>query len=77
MEVIDTESMTPEQKLTTLEHWEANARLGRRRGKHDRTGRSHLGEMRPAIVALRELEELDEKSADLSDLAQYHAGVRL
>ena len=64
MEVVGTESMTPEQKLTILKHWEANARDRQVATEENMTGpgRSHLGEVRRAIVALCESEALDEKS---------------
>ena len=66
MEVVSTESMTPEQKLTILKHWEANARDLQVATEENMTGpgRSHLGEVRRAIGLLCESETLDEKSVN-------------
>ena len=64
MGVVSTESMTPEQKLTILKHWEANARDLQVATEENMTGpgRSRLGEVRRAIDTLCESESLDEKS---------------
>ena len=65
MEVVSTESLTPEQKLRVLKHWEANAHDLQVATEESMTGpgRSRLGEVRRAIDRLCETEVLDEKSA--------------
>ena len=64
LEVVSTESLTPEQKLTVLKHWEANARDIQVATEESMTGpgRSRLGEVRRAIGALCEAEALDENA---------------
>jgi hypothetical protein len=64
MDVVGTGSMTPEQKLTILKHWEANARDLQVATEESMTGPgvSRLGEIRRAIDTLCEMEALDEKS---------------
>jgi len=64
MDIVETESMTPEQKLTVLKHWEANARDLQVASEENMTGpeNSRLGEVKKAIIRLRELENLDERS---------------
>ena len=65
MAVVSTESMTPEQKLKILKHWEANARDLQVATEENMTGpgASRLGAVRRAIDRLVEMESLDEKSA--------------
>lgn len=62
MGVVDTESMTPAQKLKILKHWEANARDIQVATEENMNGpgRSRLGEVRQAINKLCEAEDLDE-----------------
>ena len=62
LDVVATESMTTEQKLKVLEHWEANARDLQVASEENMTGpgASRLGEVKKAIIKLRELEKLDE-----------------
>jgi hypothetical protein len=64
-DVVNTESMTPEQKLKVLQHWEANARDLQVATEESMTGpgRSHLGEVRRAINKLCETADIDLSSA--------------
>ena len=64
MDIVTTESLTPEQKLTILKHWEANAHDLEVATEESMTGpkRSLLGEVRKAIDMLCENENLDEDS---------------
>ena len=64
MDVVVTESMTPEQKLKVLKHWEANARDLQVASEEAMTGPqpSRLGEVRAAILKLCEQEKVEEKS---------------
>ncbi len=65
MDVVNTDSMTPEQKLKVLQHWEANARDLQVATEESMTGpgRPHLGEVRRAINKLCETVDIDESSA--------------
>ena len=65
MAVVMTESMTPEQKLKVLKHWEANARDLQVASEENMTGGepSRLSEVRSAIIKLCEQEKLEERSA--------------
>ena len=65
MDVVTTESMTSEQKLKVLQHWEANARDLQVATEESMTGpgRSHLGEVRLAINKLCEAAGIDESNA--------------
>jgi hypothetical protein len=65
MGVVSTESMTPEQKLKILKHWEANARDIQVATEENMTGpgRSRLGEVRRAVNRLCETEAIDESSS--------------
>ncbi len=65
MDIVHTESLTPAQKLRVLKHWEANAHDVQVATEESMTGpgRSRLGEVRRAIIALCEAENLDEASA--------------
>lgn len=67
MEVVETESMTPKQKLKVLKRWEADAHdLDVATGESMSGGeQSRLGEVRRAIDELCELENIDENSPDL------------
>jgi len=64
MDIVTTESLTPEQKLKILTHWEANALDLQVATEESMTGpgNSRLGEIRKAINMLCEIEELDERS---------------
>ena len=64
MDIVTTESMTPEQKLKILKHWEANALDLQVATEECMTGpgNSRLGEIRKAVNILCEIEELDERS---------------
>ncbi len=64
MDVVTTESMTPEQKLKVLKHWEANARDLQVASEESMSGPgiSRLGEVKKAILKLCEVEKLDERS---------------
>lgn len=64
MDVVITESMTAEQKLRVLKHWEANARDLQVATEESMTGpqNSRLGEVKSAIIKLCEIEKLEERS---------------
>lgn len=64
MDIVTTESLTPEQKLKILKHWEANALDLQVATEESMTGpgNSRLGEIRKAVNMLCEIEELDERS---------------
>ena len=64
MDVVKTELLTREQKLTILKHWEADARDLQVATEENMTGpgNSRLGEVRRAVDRLVEMESLDEKS---------------
>ena len=64
IDIVTTESLTPEQKLKILKHWEANALDLQVATEESMTGpgNSRLGEIRKAINTLCETEELDERS---------------
>ena len=63
MEVVDTESLTTEQKLKVLKRWETDAHGLEVAAEESMTGgeRSRLGEVRRAIHELCEREGIDEK----------------
>ncbi len=64
MDIVNTDSMTPEQKLTVLKHWEANARDLQVANDENMTGpgNTRLDEVRKAIDKLTLAEHLDEHS---------------
>jgi DNA-binding transcriptional MocR family regulator len=68
MEVVDTDSMTPEQKLTVLKRWEANATHLEIAANESMTGdsvtdgTSQLREVGKAILALTNRESVDENN---------------
>jgi hypothetical protein len=65
MDVVISASMTPEQKLKILKHWEANAydlQVATEENMNG-PGRPRLAEVRRAINTLCEIESLDERSA--------------
>ena len=67
MDVVATQSMTSEQKLKVLQHWEANARDLQVATEESMTGPGapRLGEIRRAINTLCETEEIDESSSGM------------
>ena len=64
MDIVETESMTPEQKLTVLKHWEANAQDLQVASEENMTGPgiTRLGEVKQAILELRERENFNKRS---------------
>jgi hypothetical protein len=66
MDVVNTESMTSEQKMKVLKHWEANARDLQVATEESMTGPGspHLNEVRKAIHALSEMENVDERDVN-------------
>jgi hypothetical protein len=67
MEVVETESMTAQQKLKVLKRWEADAHDLEVASDESMSGgeQSRLGEVRRAIHELCERESLDENCTDL------------
>ncbi len=63
MDIVMTESMTGEQKLTVLQHWEANAKDLQVASEENMTGPgiSRLAEVKKAIIKLCELENLSQR----------------
>ncbi len=66
MEVVETESLTTEQKLKVLKRWEADATDLEVASNENMTGgeSSRLGEVRRAIHDLCEREGIDEKDCE-------------
>ncbi len=64
MDIVATQSMTSEQKLKVLRHWEANARDLQVASEENMTGPgvTRLGEIKEAIIKLCEQENLDERA---------------
>ena len=64
MDIVNTDSMTPEQKLTVLKHWEANAHDLQVANDESMTGpgNTRLDEVRRAIDELTQAEDIDERS---------------
>lgn len=64
MDIVKTDSLTPEQKMTVLKRWEANARDLEVASSESMTGgaASRLVEVGTAIVALMDAEPVDENS---------------
>ena len=64
MDVVLTDSMTADQKLKVLKHWEINARDLQVASEEAMTGPqpSRLAEVRAAILKLCEQEKMDERS---------------
>ncbi len=67
MEVVETESMTPKQKLKVLKRWEADAHDLEVATEENMSGGepSRLGEVRRAIHELCEREHIDENGTEL------------
>ncbi|MGB3139694.1 MAG: hypothetical protein WBB16_02750 [Aestuariivirga sp.] len=66
MEVVETESLTTQQKLKVLKRWEADATDLEVASNENMTGgeSSRLGEVRKAIHDLCEREGIDEKDCE-------------
>jgi hypothetical protein len=66
MEVVETESLTTQQKLKVLKRWEADATDMEVASNENMTGgeSSRLGEVRRAIHDLCEREGIDEKDCE-------------
>jgi hypothetical protein len=64
MDVVETDSLTPEQKMTVLKRWEANAKDLEVASSESMTGgaRSRLADVGTAIVELMKNEPVDENS---------------
>lgn len=64
MDVVKTSSLTPEQKMTVLKRWEANAKDLEVASSESMTGGapSRLTEVGLAIVALMDAEPVDENT---------------
>ena len=62
MDIVTTQSMTPEQKLKILKHWEADARDLQVATEENMSGpgTSRLDEVREAIKKLSETEKISE-----------------
>jgi hypothetical protein len=64
MDVVETDSLTPEQKMTVLKRWEANAKDLEVASSESMTGgaRSRLADVGTAIVELMNKETVDENT---------------
>lgn len=64
MDVVETDSLTPEQKMTVLKRWEANAKDLEVASSESMTGgaRSRLADVGAAIVELMKNETVDENT---------------
>jgi hypothetical protein len=64
MDVVGTDSLTPEQKMTVLKRWEANAKDLETASNESMTGgaRSRLADVGTAIVELMNRETVDENT---------------
>jgi hypothetical protein len=64
MDVVETDSLTPEQKMTVLKRWEANAKDLEVASSESMTGgaRSRLADVGTAIVELMKNEPVDENT---------------
>lgn len=64
MDVVETDSLTPEQKMTVLKRWEANARDLEVASSESMSGgaRSKLDEVGVAIAELMKVEPIDENA---------------
>lgn len=68
MEIVETDSMTPEQKLTVLKRWEANATHLEIAANESMTsatvtdGSSRLRDVGKAILALTDRENIDQNN---------------
>jgi hypothetical protein len=64
MDVVETDSLTPEQKMTVLKRWEANARDLEVASSESMTGGelSRLADVGAAIVELMKSETVDENT---------------
>ncbi len=64
MDVVETDSLTPEQKMTVLKRWEANAKDLEVASSESMSGgaRSKLDEVGAAIAELMKVEPIDENA---------------
>jgi hypothetical protein len=64
MDVVETDSLTPEQKMTVLKRWEANAKDLEVASSESMTGgaRSRLDDVGAAIAELMKNEAVDENT---------------
>ena len=64
MDVVETDSLTPEQKMTVLKRWEANAKDLETASSESMTGgaRSRLDDVGAAIAELMKNETVDENT---------------
>ena len=64
MDVVETDSLTPEQKMTVLKRWEANSKDLEVASSESMTGgeRSRLDEVGAAIAELMKNETVDENT---------------
>jgi hypothetical protein len=64
MDVVETDSLTPEQKMTVLKRWEANAKDLEVASSESMSGgaRSKLDEVGAAIAMLMKVEPIDENA---------------
>jgi hypothetical protein len=64
MDVVETDSLTPEQKMTVLKRWEANAKDLEVASSESMTGgaRSRLDDVGAAIAELMKNETVDENT---------------
>ncbi len=63
MDVVKTNSLTPEQKMTVLKRWEANSKDLEVAASESMTGGgSRLSDVGTAIVELTKLESIDENA---------------
>jgi hypothetical protein len=67
MEVVNTDSLTTKQKLKVLKRWEADAHDLQVASSESMTGGelSHFDDVRKAIHALCDREDIDENGSDL------------
>jgi hypothetical protein len=78
LDVVETDSLTPEQKMTVLKRWEANAKDLEVASSESMTGgpRSRLADVGTAIVELMKSETVDENTVlqvQASPSASAHA----
>lgn len=64
MDIVNDKTLTPQQRLKLLKHWETNSHdlvVATEEGMTG-PGRARLGEVRKAIIKICEMENLDERS---------------
>ena len=64
MDIVQTHSLTPEQKMTVLKRWEADAKDLETASSESMTGSapSRLAEVGAAIIELMKMESVDENA---------------